>query len=160
VTPAYRQRNIAAKNAEGEDVMRIAGHNVVAIIAAAIVMYLIEFLIYGVMTPAPVYQALAHISAEDQASNLWKMPFGIIGPLIWAVGLSFANGWRGAKSWQAGAITGLLTGVFFMIAARFYQWGYGPTGLHFYLLDAFHFVVVGVVGGAILAAWPAQKAAA
>jgi hypothetical protein len=137
--------------------MRIAGHNVFAIVAAAVVMYLVEFLIYGMLVPAPVYQALAHLS--DPVTWQWKMPFGILGPLLWALGLSVANGWRNASGWQAGAMTGVLTGLFFMIAARFYQWGYGPTGLDFYALDAAHFLVVGAVGGAIIAGWPKPKAA-
>lgn len=140
--------------------MRVAGHNVLAIIVAAIVMYFVEFLIYGVLVPGPTYQAMSHVADADMTASAAKMPFGIIGPLIWAVGLSVANGWRGAKDWQAGAMTGLLTAAFFMIAARFYQWGYGPTGLDFYALDAVHFLLVGAIGGAILAAWPAPKAAA
>ena len=139
--------------------MRFAGHNVLAIIAAAIAMYFIEFLIYGMLVPGPVYQELSRMSDEQMIEAAKKMPFGILGPLVWAVGLSVANGWRGAKGWEAGAMTGLLTGAFFMIAARFYQWGYGPTGLDFYALDAAHFLLVGAVGGAILAAWPAPKAA-
>ncbi len=141
--------------------MRFAGHNVLAVIVAAIVMYFVEFLIYGVLIPPATYQAMAHVAPGDmEAIGMSKMPFGIIGPLIWAVGLSVANGWRSAKGWQAGAMTGVLTAAFFMIAARFYQWGYGPTGLDFYALDAVHFVLVGAIGGAILAAWPAGKAAA
>ena len=139
--------------------MRIGGQNVLAIIAAAIAMYLVEFLIYGVLVPGPKYMALSHMTEADGPGNMWKMPFGIIGPLVWAVGLSVANGWRGAKGWQAGAMTGLITSLFFMIAARFYQWGYGPTGLDFYALDAAHFLLVGAIGGAILAMWPAPKAA-
>ena len=140
--------------------MRVAGQNVLAILAAAVAMYLVEFLIYGVLVPGPTYMALSHMSADDGPANAWKMPFGIVGPLIWAVGLSVANTWRGAKGWQAGAMTGVLTALFFMIAARFYQWGYGPTGLDFYALDAVHFLLVGAIGGAIIAAWPAGNAAA
>jgi hypothetical protein len=139
--------------------MRIAGHNVFAIVAAAVAMYLVEFLIYGVLVPPPTYQAMAHIAEQDFTASQWKMPFGIIGPLLWAAGLSMAVGWRNASGWQGGAMTGVLTSVFFMIAARFYQWGYGPTGLDFYALDAAHFLLVGAIGGAIVAGWPKPKAA-
>lgn len=139
--------------------MRVAGHNALAIIAAAVVMYLIEFVMYGMMIPAETYRALSHVTAEDAAAGMGKMPFGIIGPLIWAIGLSIAIGWKGAKGWQAGAMVGLVTSLFFMIAARFYQWGYGPTGLDFYALDAVHFLLCGAVGGAIIAGWPAGKTA-
>jgi Protein of unknown function (DUF1761) len=140
--------------------MRVAGHNVLAIGAAAVVMYLIEFVLYGILVPPETYMGLSLITAEQAAANGWKMPFGILGPLLWAIGLSVAIAWKGAKGWQAGAMVGLVTAAFFMIAARFYQWGYGPTGLDFYALDAAHFLVCGAVGGAIIAAWPAAKKAA
>ena len=139
--------------------MRVAGHNVLAIIAAAIAMYLIEYVMYGVSISRESYMALSHVTAEDSAGNMWKMPFGIIGPLVWATGLSIALGWKGAKGLQAGAMVGVVTSIFFMCAARFYQWGYGPTGLDFFALDALHFLLCGAVGGAIIAAWPASKAA-
>lgn len=138
--------------------MKLAGHNVLAILAAAIVMYAIEFLIYGLLVPPITYQKLAHLRVEDLPLNAWKMPFGIVGPLLWATGLSVANTWRGAKGAVAGALTGVLTGAFFMVAARFYQWAYGATGLAFFGLDVAHFIVVGAAGGAILAAWPAGRA--
>ncbi|MBT9447745.1 MAG: DUF1761 family protein [Hyphomonadaceae bacterium] len=140
--------------------MRVAGHNLLAITAAAVAMYLIEFVMYGMAIPPATYMALSHMTAEEGAANGWKMPFGIIGPLIWATGLSIAIGWKGAKGAQAGAMVGAVTAVFFMCAARFYQWGYGPTGLDFYAVDAFHFLLCGAVGGAIIAAWPASKTAA
>lgn len=140
--------------------MQLAGHNVLAIIAAAIVMYLIEFVMYGMAVPQETYMALSHLSPEDAAANGWKMPFGIIGPLVWAIGLSVAVGWKGAKGLQAGAMVGVVTSLFFMCAARFYQWGYGATGLDFFALDAVHFLLCGAVGGAIIAGWPASKKAA
>jgi Protein of unknown function (DUF1761) len=139
--------------------MQVAGHNALAVIAAAVAMYLIEFVMYGMAVPQETYMALSYMSAEEAAGNAWKMPFGIIGPLIWAIGLSIAIGWKGAKGWQAGAMVGVTTGFFFMCAARFYQWGYGPTGLDFFALDAVHFLLCGAVGGAIIAAWPATKKA-
>lgn len=139
--------------------MRIAGHNLIAIVVAAILMYFVEFLIYGVLIPEDVYRALSHVTAEEGAAMGWKMPFGLVGPLIWATGLSVAMGWRKAEGWQAGAMTGFICALFFMIAARFYQWGYGPTGLDFYALDAVHFLLVGAIGGAVLGAWPKAKGA-
>lgn len=139
--------------------MRFAGHNVLAILAAAVAMYFVEFLIYGVLVPPATYQAMAHLDDVDMTGNAWKMPFGIIGPLIWAVGLSIAIGWRGGGGWRLGASTGLVTAATLMIAARFFQWGYGATGLDFFALDAVHFLVVGALGGAIIGGWPAAKGA-
>lgn len=137
--------------------MKIAGHNVLAILAAALVMYAVEFVIYGVLTPPLVYMELARLRVENMPANAWKMPFGVVGPLVWAVGLSAANLWRGSRGLLAGATTGFVISLLFMIPARFYEWAYGQTGLAFYALDAAHFLIVGAIGGAVLAAWPRPR---
>lgn len=137
--------------------MKIGGHNLFAIIAAAIAMYFVEFVIYGLCVPEALYTRLAHIAEADAAASQAKMAFGIMGPLVWALGLSVAVSWRGVKGAGAGASTGALAALLFMLPARFYQFVYGPTGIDFFALDAFHFLFVGAIGGAIIGAWPEGK---
>jgi hypothetical protein len=139
--------------------MTVAGHNVYSILVAMIAMYFAEFMIYGVIVPPAAYQELALMSDVDVAANGWKMSLGMIGPFVWAIGLSIAIRWRGERGAKAGAVTGLITAAFFMIAARFYQFAYGPSGLAFYALDAAHFLAVGALGGAIIGGWREKKPA-
>lgn len=137
--------------------MRVAGHNLVAILVAAIVMYGIGALIYGVLFSAQ-WMALAGYREEDFAGQEWRMALSPIMPLLIAFGVSTAINWRGVGTLAGGLTTGLLVGVFFLFAGRLYAFVYGnePAGL--LAMDTAHLVLIAAVGGAIIGGWPKPKA--
>ncbi|UPT61348.1 MAG: hypothetical protein M0D54_13005 [Hyphomonadaceae bacterium JAD_PAG50586_4] len=131
--------------------MRVMGHNVLAIIVAAIAIYLIEFAIFAVLITPEQYQALVGLSAEQMHPD--RMPFGPVPPLLFAIGLSLAIKWRAAVGWMGGAMTGVLMAVFIGFAASFYPFVYGSHEAAYLAVDLGHYLACFAAAGAILGAW-------
>lgn len=133
--------------------MRVMGHNALAILVAALVIYLIGFLIYGVVFEQ-AWVAATGLTEEQLKSGMSKMPLGFIIPVLIAIGLSLVIKWRSKPGWMAGAETGFWVALFFLFAERFYGYVYSPAGGEILLgIDALHMFLTAVIGGAILGAW-------
>lgn len=133
--------------------MRVMGHNVLAIIVAAIVIYGLEFVIYGMLIPQDQYLAMSGITAEQAAGGEARMPYGIIMPLLAAIGLSLTIKWRNAPGWMGGAVTGVIMAVLFGFSSGLYGYVYGTSNEAFQLVNLVHFVLCYAAAGAILGAW-------
>lgn len=134
--------------------MRVNGHNVLAIIVAAIVIYAIEFVIFAVLIPGDQYMAMVGMTPEQaEAIGMSRMPLGIVSPILAAIGLSLAIKWRGAAGWVGGAMTGLLMAALFAFGTAFYSYVYGPHTTQFVAINLGHFLVCYAAAGAVLGAW-------
>lgn len=131
--------------------MRMMGHNVLAIIAAAIAIYLIEFVIFGVIIPADQYMAMTGF-AEGQGDD-GRMPVGIVMPILTAIGLSLVIKWRNAPGWMGGLTTGLMMAVVFGFSTSLYSYVYGANTEAYLPINLGHFLVCWGAAGAILGAW-------
>jgi len=131
--------------------MRMMGHNVLAILLAAIVIYAIEFVIFAVLMSPDQYRELS--GYPPAADMMARMPFGAIPPILAAIGLSTVIKWRNAPGMMAGATAGVMMAVFFGLAVSLYSFVYGPNSMTFIGVDALHFIVCYGVAGAILGAW-------
>jgi len=131
--------------------MRYQGHNVLAIVVAAIVIFLIEFVIFAVLIPGPDYFAMTGMS-EGQGDAA-RMPVGAILPVLAAVGLSLAIKWRGRPGMMGGLTTGVLMAIFFAFPTSLYGYVYGAHTETFVAINFAHFLVCYAAGGAILGAW-------
>jgi hypothetical protein len=132
--------------------MRINGHNVFAIAAAAVAMYAVGALIYGVLFSAQWMQ-LTGYSKDSFAGQEWRMALSPIMPALIAVGLSLTIKWRAAAGWLPGALTGFWMGLLFAFAARMYNFTYGTEQPGLLAMDGAHLILAAMVGGAILGAW-------
>lgn len=133
--------------------MRVMGHNLLAILVAAIAIYGIGFLIYGVAIPGEHYMEMAGISAADAEAAQWKMPLGAIMPILIAIGLSFAVKWRNTSGWMGGLTTGFIVALCFLFAERLYGYVYSAEDGRLLAVDAAHAFITAMVGGAIIGAW-------
>jgi Protein of unknown function (DUF1761) len=134
--------------------MRINGHNVLAIVAAAIAIYAIEFIIYGlVISPAQFMEMSGETQAQADAIGMTRMPYGPIMPLMAAIGLSLAIKWRGAVGAVGGAVTAVIVGVFIAFSSRLYGYVYGVQNETYLAIDFGRYMLTYAVGGAILGAW-------
>jgi len=131
--------------------MRLNGHNLLAILAAAIAIYLIEFVIFAVLMSPEQYQVMIGVTAEQLHPE--RMAFGIIPPLLGAIGLSLAVKWRNAPGLMGGAMTGVWMGIFFALAGSLYGFVYGSNTETLVAVNLGHFVVCYGVAGGILGAW-------
>src|SRR5262245_50198360 len=98
--------------------MRVMGMNVLAILVAAIAIYLIEFVIFGVLIPGDQYVAMSGVNADQMHPE--RMPFGVIPPILSAIGLALAVKWCNAPGWMGGAMTGVLAAIFLAFPVSFY----------------------------------------
>lgn len=131
--------------------MRFNGHNVLAIVVAALVIYLIEYVIFAVLIPGDQYMAMVGITAEQADPS--RMPFGAIPPILAAIGLSLAVKWRNAAGLMGGVTTGLLMGFFFAFAVSLYGFVYGANTAQYIPVELAHYLVCYAAAGAVLGAW-------
>jgi hypothetical protein len=132
--------------------MRVQGHNVLAIAAAAIAIYAIEFVIFAVLIPADQYMAFTGITAQQAEGGMARMPFGIIPPVLAAIGLSMVIKWRNASGWMGGLTTALWMAVLFAFGTSLYGYVYGPHTEAYLPVNLAHFLVCYGAAGAILGA--------
>lgn len=132
--------------------MRFQGHNILAIIIAAALMYGIGALIYGVLF-SQQWMALAGVTEDSFAGQEWRMGLSPIMPILQAIGLSLVIKWRNAAGWMGGLATGFWMALFFVFAARLYGFVYSaePTGL--LGIDTLHIFLINMVAGAVIGAW-------
>lgn len=133
--------------------MRFKGHNVLAIIVAALVIYALEFVIFAVLMTPEQFMALTNITEAQIGDGMERMPLGIIPPLFAAIGLSLAIKWRDRPGWMSGAMTGLMLAVLFAFSTSLYDYVYGPHSTAYLAVNLGHFLVCWGVAGAIIGAW-------
>jgi hypothetical protein len=131
--------------------MRVMGHNVLAILVAAIAIYAIEFVIFAVLIPGDQYMAMTGMM--DGQGDAGRMPVGAVMPILTAIGLSLVIKWRNAAGWMAGAVTALLMAIFLAFPTSLYGYVYGTHTEQFVAINLAHFLVCYAAAGAILAAW-------
>ncbi|MBL8550279.1 MAG: DUF1761 family protein [Hyphomonadaceae bacterium] len=131
--------------------MRINGHNVLAIILAAAVMYGIGAAIYTGLSEQ--WMALSGVTEETFAGQEWRMALSPIMPLLLAFGLSLAIKWRGAAGWMGGMGVGFWMALCFVFASRLYMFVYSVEQPGLLGIDAAHIFAINLVGGAIIGAW-------
>jgi hypothetical protein len=132
--------------------MRVMGHNVFAIVVAAIAIWAIGFLLYVVLFQAQ-WMTWMGVTEEQMQQDNGRMPFMVVMPFLQAIGLSLAVKWRNAPGWMGGLMTGVLLAVFLTIAGRMYGWVYSFEATELFGLDSLHFLLTHAVAGAILGAW-------
>ena len=132
--------------------MRVMGHNVFAIIVAAIAIWAIGFLLYVALFQAQ-WMAWMGVTEEQMQQDNGRMPFMVVMPFLQAIGLSLAVKWRNAPGWMGGLMTGVLLAIFLTIAGRMYGWVYSFEATELFGLDSLHFLLTHAVAGAILGAW-------
>jgi hypothetical protein len=132
--------------------MRWNGHNILAIIVAAVVMYGIGALLYGYLL-SELWMQLAGVTEDSFAGQEWRMALGPAMPLLQAVGLSLVIKWRSAQGWMSGAATGFWMALCFVFASRLYSFVYGDEVVGLLGVDTLHLFLINLAGGAIIGAW-------
>jgi len=142
--------------------MRVGGQSILAVLAAAVAIYAIGALIYGLVF-SEIWQGLNGYTKDNMATIFagkeWRMALSPVMPLLVAFGLAVLMGWRGQKGPMVGVQTGLVVGMCFLFASRMYIFVYGPEPEGLLLLDSLHLLAGAIVAGAILGAWPEPKKA-
>ncbi|GAM99651.1 hypothetical protein U91I_03306 [alpha proteobacterium U9-1i] len=133
--------------------MRFQGHNVLAIIVAAILIYAIEFVIFAMLIPPDQYMAFTGITQAQVEGGMARMPYGIVPPLLAAIGLSVVIKWRNRPGLMGGVSTALMMAVLFAFGTSLYGYVYGPHIEAYLPVNLAHFLVCYGAAGAVLGAW-------
>lgn len=133
--------------------MRFKGHNILAIFVAALVIYLLEFLIFAVLITPEQYAAFTGVPLDETGAGMERMPLGVIPPIFTAIGLSLAIKWRGQPGWVSGVVTSWSLAVLFAFGTSLYGYVYGPHATAYLPVNLGHFLVCWGAAGAILGAW-------
>lgn len=131
--------------------MRAGGINWLAVLAAAVAIYVIGFVIYGMIFPEQTFTST--MTAEQVAAVEARMPFGILMPIAVAVFLGVLFKWGAVKDVSRGAQWGLVVALASAVPTVWYGWVYAGLPVETTLVDSGHLIIAHVAAGAILGGW-------
>ena len=134
--------------------MRSGGINWLAVIAAAVAIYAIGFVIYGLLMPAETWMAWEGITAEEMdAVGSSRMPFSVVMPLMTAIFMAVIFKWAQVTGASNGAKWGAVVALASAVPALMYGWVYGIGPAEMTLVDSGHLLLGHAAAGAVLGAW-------
>jgi hypothetical protein len=134
--------------------MRSGGINWLAVVAAAVAIYALGFVIYGLLIPAETWMAWSGVSAEDiEAVGSSRMPFSVVMPLMTAIFMAVIFKWAQVAGASDGAKWGAVVALASAVPALMYGWVYGIGPAQMTLVDSGHLLLGHVAAGAVLGAW-------
>ena len=133
--------------------MRFGGVNLLAVLVAAIAIWAIGLLIYGVLFDKQ-WMAWTGTSMETAESEMWRMGFSPVMPILTALGLAVIYRWKGVSDLRRAMVTSLVLWLCFGFVILMYGWTYSDQRPEVLALDSVHILLNYLVGGAIIALWP------
>ena len=133
--------------------MRSGGINWLAVIAAAVVIYALGFVIYGLLIPEESWMAMSGIAEAEKAVALSRMMFSPVMPILTAVFLAVLFKWGQVASAMKGAQWAMVVALASAIPTTLYGWVYGGMSTDITLLDSTHLLLGHIAAGAILGGW-------
>lgn len=130
--------------------MRAAGINWLAVLVAAIAIYAIGFIIYGLLIPE---QATNGMTEAETALATSRMAFGFVMPILTAVFLAVLFKWGQVESASTGAKWATVVALASAVPTMLYGWVYGGLPTETTLIDCGHLLLCHIAAGAILGGW-------
>ena len=134
--------------------MRAGGMNWAAVIVAAVAIYAIGFVIYGMLIPAESWMAMSGITAEEMEKvGTSRMPFSVVMPLMTAIFLGVLFKMGGVADAAKGAKWATIVALASAVPTLLYGWVYGVEPMQMTLVDIGHLLAGHIVAGTILGDW-------
>jgi hypothetical protein len=134
--------------------MRAGGINWLAVIVAAVAIYAIGFVIYGIVVPDEWWMSASGITQQEiDALGSSRMPFGIVMPLMTAGFLALLFKLGRVADAATGAKWAVIVALASAIPTLLYGWVYGVGPFEVTLVDSGHLLLGHVVAGAIVGGW-------
>jgi len=134
--------------------MRSGGINWLAVLGAAVAIYAVGFVIYGMLIPAEKWMAMSGITEADmEAVGSSRMMYSVIMPLMTAIFMAVIFKWGGVAGASKGAQWGMVIALASAIPTLLYGWVYGIGPIDATLIDSAHLLLGHVAAGAILGGW-------
>lgn len=137
---------------------RILGHDLLALIAAAIGIYAVGFLIYGFIFQE-MWMTLAGVTEADFAGQGWKMALSPVMPVLTVLALAKLFKLTGKSDLVGHLTVGFIAWLGFAFTALMYGYVYGAAyPLALFAIDSAHLLIGTLLASAILV-WRKQPAA-
>lgn len=134
--------------------MRVGGINWVAALVAAIAIYAVGFIIYGLLIQPEQWMAMSGLTKEQMdAVGMSRMIYSPMMPILTAVFLAVLFKWGAVDSAAKGARWATVVALASAIPALWYGWVYGVGPASGTLLDSGHLLAGHIIAGAILGGW-------
>ena len=133
--------------------MRSGGINWLAVIVAAIAIYAIGFVIYGMLIPEDQLVAMMGISEADKATAMSRMPFSVVMPIMTAVFMAVLFKWASVADAMAGIKWAVVIGLASAVPTMLYGWVDGGLPTNMTMIDVSHLLLGHIAAGAILGGW-------
>lgn len=130
----------------------IAGDSWGAVLAAAVAIYAVGFLIYGALF-SKQWMRLSGYTREQLQPHRWKMALSPLMPILTAVGLALVLKWARVDSLAMGVVVAAEVWFFLVLPTRLYSFVYSPEKSGLLMMDAIHLLLGLLIGGAIIGGW-------
>ena len=133
--------------------MRSGGINWLAVIVAAIVIYAVGFVIYGVLMSEAQNMAMSGMTEGEKAVALSRMMYSPVMPIMTAVFMAVLFKWGQVADATAGAKWGVVIALASAVPTMLYGWVYGGLPTNMTMVDCAHLLLGHIAAGAILGGW-------
>jgi len=130
--------------------MRSGGVNWLAVLVAAIAVYAIGFVIYGLLIPE---EAMSGMTDAEKSIAASRMAFGPLMPILTAVFMAVVFKWATVDSVSDGVKWAVVIALASAIPTMLYGWVYGGLPTDTTLIDCAHLLAGHIAAGAILGGW-------
>lgn len=133
--------------------MRSGGINWMAVVAAAVAIYAIGFVIYGLLIPEETWMAMSGITEAEKEIGMSRMMYSPLMPILTAVFLAVIFKWGAVGDLVSGVKWGAVVALASAIPALLYGWVYGGGDTNMTMIDVAHLWLGHVAAGAIIGGW-------
>lgn len=133
--------------------MRSGGINWLAVIAAAIAIYAIGFVIYAMLIPMESWMAMTGMTEAEKAVAMTRMPFSVVMPIMTAVFMAVLFKWAQVADAASGAKWAIVVALASAVPTMLYGWVYGGADTNMTMIDCAHLLLGHAAAGAILGGW-------
>ena len=131
--------------------MRSGGINWLSVIVAAVAVYAIGFVIYGLLIPEEM--AMAGMTEADEATAAARMIYGPVMPIMIALFLAVIFKWGAVGDLASGVKWSAVIALASAIPTILYGWVYGGLDTTQLMIDAAHLLAGHIAAGAIIGGW-------
>ena len=129
---------------------RVFGHDLIAVIASAIAIYAVGFIVYGVLFYG-VWLDASGYTEEMFVGAQWKMALSPLMPIMTALTLAYLNQATNSKGMMDHVKVALAGFLGFSGVAILYTWVYSPlTDMTVLMIDAVHLLLGAIAGSTVL----------
>lgn len=133
--------------------MRSGGIHWLAVIAAAVAIYAIGFVIYGMLLSEDAMVAMSGMTEAEKATALSRMMYSPLMPILTAVFMAVLFKWGQVADAMTGAKWAVVVALASAVPTVLYGWVYGGMSTDMTMIDCAHLLLGHIAAGAILGGW-------